>query len=265
MRSDTKYMLSRRTGRFVSTTAVVGPRTVPIQSESSSALLTVADRHTSWTCWREVDDHLLPDRSAIGVLEEVHLVEHDDGQIVEIAPAVDHVAQHFGRHHHDGGIAVDRVVTGQETDTVVTVDLDEIAVLLIRECLDGRGVERASTASERHLDAVLGDDGLATAGRSGDDDMVALVERVQRVELELVEFERVAGEKVVPVGAHDVSVAGRAPVRPASLRCRRRCTIRPIRIATKYSTTIGTDRARSEIGSPDGVIAAATRNVPTIA
>ena len=67
-------------------TGAVGPRTVVIQSASSSAFDTVADRHTSAHRGRQVDDHLLPHRAAVGVLEVVDLVEHDEAQAVA-APA----------------------------------------------------------------------------------------------------------------------------------------------------------------------------------
>ena len=54
---------------------------------------------------------------AVGVLEVVHLVEHDAAQAVErAATGVDHVAQHLGGHHHDRRVAVDRVVAGQQAD-----------------------------------------------------------------------------------------------------------------------------------------------------
>ena len=87
-----------------------------------SALLTVADRHTSRTCGGQVDDHLLPHRPAVGVLQEVHLVEHDEAEVVERRRAgVDHVAQHLGRHHDDRRVAVDGVVAGEQADVAGAV------------------------------------------------------------------------------------------------------------------------------------------------
>ena len=47
--SPTMYKFSSSTGRFSSTTYLVGPRTVLIQSATSLALLTVADKHTNFT------------------------------------------------------------------------------------------------------------------------------------------------------------------------------------------------------------------------
>ncbi len=117
-RSATRYLLSSATGRVRSMTASVGPRTVLIQSASSSTLLTVADRAISRTCWGRwmiTSSHTGP---RIRVLEEVHLVDHDGAEVVERASGVDHVAQHLGRHHHDRCVTVDRVVAGQQADGV---------------------------------------------------------------------------------------------------------------------------------------------------
>ena len=48
-------------------------------------LLTVADRQTSWISggrWMITSSHTGP---AVGVLQEVHLVEHDETEVVEPA------------------------------------------------------------------------------------------------------------------------------------------------------------------------------------
>ena len=144
---------------------------------------------------REVDDHLLPHRPAVGVLQEVDLVEHDEAEVVERAGSgVDHVAQHLGRHHDDRCVAVDGVVARQQPDVAGAVARRQVAVLLVRQRLQRGGVERAAAGLPRGLDAVLGDDRLAAPGRRGDDDVVAGVEGVDRLELEVVEGERVAAD-----------------------------------------------------------------------
>ena len=72
---------------------------------------------------REVDDHLLPDRAPVGVLEVVDLVEHHPLEPLERARSgVDHVAQHLGGHHDDRRVAVDRVVAGEQSDLLGAVD-----------------------------------------------------------------------------------------------------------------------------------------------
>ena len=68
----------------------------------------------------------------------------------------------------------------------------EIPELLVGERLERGGVERPPTGLTGAVDAVLGDHGLAAAGRCGDDDVLAGVERLERIELEPVELEREA-------------------------------------------------------------------------
>ena len=72
---------------------------------------------------------------------------------------------------------------------VVAVDRDEVAVLLVRQRLDRRRVERPPPVAERRLDPVLGHDRLAAAGRCRDDHVLTGVERVDRSVLERIEFE----------------------------------------------------------------------------
>ena len=105
-------------------TAAVAPRTVSIQVGD---LLGVRHRrreaHERRPRRGEVDDHLLPHRAAVAVLEVVHLVEHDVAEAVERGRRrVDHVAQHLGGHHHDRRVAVDRVVAGEQPDARRAVD-----------------------------------------------------------------------------------------------------------------------------------------------
>ena len=90
----------------------------------------------------QVDDHLFPDRAAGPVGQVVHLVEDDVAEVLERGGArVEHVPQHLGGHHHDGRVAVDRVVTGEQADGVAVVALDQVVVLLVGQRLDRRGVE----------------------------------------------------------------------------------------------------------------------------
>ncbi len=69
---------------------------------------------------RRVDDHLFPDRPAIGVLQVVHLVQDHVAQVAQrVGSCVDHVAQDLGRHHDDRRVAVDRVVAGEQAHFAV--------------------------------------------------------------------------------------------------------------------------------------------------
>ena len=148
---------------------------------------------------REVDDHLFPHRAARGVLEIVHLVEHGVAQPVERRGArVDHVAQHLGGHHHDRRVTVDHVVAREQADVVGAVHADEIAVLLVRQCLQGRGVEGLLARVERGRDRVLGHEGLARAGRGRNEHRAAGVEDVEGAPLEVVERKRVLRDEALP-------------------------------------------------------------------
>ena len=92
-----------------------------------------------------------------------------------------------------------------------------------------------------------GDGGLAAAGRRGHDDVVAVVEGVDGIDLELVEREQEALDELSGQDA-------RRPVSQDGARARRlrRSKTMPMPIEMKYRMAIGTARAASEIGSPDG-------------
>ena len=143
---------------------------------------------------REVDQHLLPHGAAVRVLEVVDLV-HDHGhQPVEGAAAlVEHVAEHLGGHHDHGRLGVDGVVSGQQTDAIRAVSRHQVAVLLVGERLQRRGVERLAAPVERSLDRELRHDGLARTRGGGHQHRPTGVHGVDRRGLEVVERERVLG------------------------------------------------------------------------
>ncbi len=218
-------------------------------------LVDVADRRREAdeanVLWK-VDHHLLPDRAPIGILEEVHFVEHDETEVVqEPRAAVDHVAQDLGGHHDDGGVTVDRVVPGQQAHVVLAVHGDEVTELLVRERLDRRRVERPLPREASEVDAVLRHDGLAAPGRHRNDHVLATIERIERIDLESIDAERVLRDECLPIGPTGDAVAGH------SSTGRRRTTSHPTRIAMKYRIIIGTPSNASVIGSPEGVMTAA--------
>ena len=143
----------------------------------------------------QVDQDLLPHRAAVRILQVVHLVHDDALQAAQgVAALVQHVAQDLGGHHHDGGLAVDRVVAGQQPDALAAVGRHEVAVLLVRQRLERRGVEAFPPAVQRALDRELGHHRLAGAGRRGDQHRMTGVQRLDRVDLERIERE------VIPLG-----------------------------------------------------------------
>ncbi len=168
----------------------------------------------------EVDDDLLPDGAAEAVGEVVHLVHHHVAEAVERAGArVQHVAQHLGGHHDHRRVAVDGVVAGEQADLGGAVALHQVAVLLVGQRLDRRGVEALAAGGERQVDGELADDGLAAAGGRGDQDALAALQRLAGLHLEVVEpevvqlLEAVEGRRLL-LGA---LAGGRVPLGGAEL------------------------------------------------
>ena len=142
----------------------------------------------------EVEDDLLPHRTAGRVGEEVHLVHDDVGEPVEpVGGRVDHVAQHLGRHDDDGGVPVDADVAGEQTDLFLTVAVDEVVVLLVAQGLDRRGVEAGAAVAQRLVDGEFPHHGLTGAGGGAHQDAPARRDRAGGLELEVVEGEGVVG------------------------------------------------------------------------
>ena len=138
----------------------------------------------------EVDDDLLPHGTAHPVGEVVDLVHHHEAQADQRARAgVEHVAQHLGRHHDDRSLPVDHVVAGEQADLVGTVALHEVVVLLVRQGLDRRGVERLASGLQREVDGELAHDRLARPGGGRDQHPAAVLDLLARPDLEVVELE----------------------------------------------------------------------------
>ena len=114
-------------------------------------------------------------------------------------------------------VTVDGVVAGEQPDLAGAVARPQVPELLVRQRLQRGGVERPAAGAPGDLDAVLGDDGLAAARRRGDDDVVAGVERVERLELEVVEGERVAGTISARCSARTGPVSQGGRLRPRLL------------------------------------------------
>ena len=139
----------------------------------------------------QVQDHLLPHRAAHPVGEEVHLVHHDMRKPVQgIRIRVQHVAQHFGGHDDDRSIAVDRLIAGQQADTVLAVPAHQVGVFLIAQRLDRRGVEAFSARGQRQVDGELPHHRLACTGRRAHKHAVAVLERPAGALLKVVQRER---------------------------------------------------------------------------
>ena len=167
---------------------------------------------------RQVDEDLLPHGAAVGVLQVVHLVHHDQAEAVErVARLVEHVPKDLGGHDHHRRVAVDRVVAREQANATGAPARGEVAELLVRERLQRRGVEGLAPGGERTLDAVLGHHGLPRSGRRRDQYRLAGLQGPDRAELEVVERERVALREAFDAG-HGAKCRG--GVRPTPRRRR---------------------------------------------
>ena len=141
---------------------------------------------------RQMDDDLLPHGAAGPVGQVVHLVQDHVTEALEGGRSgVEHVPEHLGGHHHDGRLAVDAVIASEQPDGTAVVAADQVGVLLVGQRLDRGGVEALEPAFQGQVHGELPDHGLARAGRRGDQDPVAGVQRGARPDLEVVEFEAV--------------------------------------------------------------------------
>jgi hypothetical protein len=166
---------------------------------------------------REVDDDLLPDRAAEPVGQVVHLVHHHVGQAGEAGRArVEHVAQHLGGHHDHRGVAVDRVVAGEQADLVGAVPVHQVVVFLVGERLDRRGVEAlaapgggARGGAQGQMHGELAHHRLAGAGGRADQHPAAALQGLARPPLEVVQVEADIEHEVVE--GRELGHPGRPP------------------------------------------------------
>ena len=91
-----------------------------------------------------MQENLLPDSAPVGIFKEVDLVQHHPSQVSHgMAACVEHVAEHFGSHHHHWRLGSQYLVAGHETNPVMPEHLSQIPVLLVGQSLNGCGVEGA--------------------------------------------------------------------------------------------------------------------------
>ena len=139
----------------------------------------------------QMQDHLFPHRAAHPVGQKMHLVHDDVRKPVQCRRIrVEHVSQHFGGHHHDVGVAVDRLVAGEQADLLRTVSAHQIVVLLVAQRLDWRGVEALPARGQGQVHGELAHHRLTRAGRCADQDAVSVLQRLARAPLEVIEPKR---------------------------------------------------------------------------
>ncbi len=171
----------------------------PDRAQPPAELVGVVDggrqAHEADLGWRQ-DEDLLPHAAPVPVLNEVDLVEHDRVEpLQQVRAGQQHVAQDLGRHDHDRRSGAQGRVAGQEPDVLLAVGRSQFAVLLVRQGLEGRGVEGLAAGSEGTVDRVGGDQRLARARRGGHEEGVVGVEGPERLVLEVVEGEGQVGHE----------------------------------------------------------------------
>ena len=134
----------------------------------------------------QVNDHFLPHRAAHLIRQVVDLVEDDDAQVAQGCACVDHVAQDLCRHDDDRGTGVDRRVSGRQADVIRAVQVAQLQVLLVGQCLDRRRVERAHSLLEGDVGTELADDRLSRTGGGGNEDGAASLDGIECLDLERV-------------------------------------------------------------------------------
>ena len=134
----------------------------------------------------EVDEHLLPGRAPLLVVEEVDLVDDDRGEVGQLLLGQQDVAEDLGGHHPAGGVPADDEVAGDQADLLLSQQGAVVAELLVGQRLDGGGVDDLPAFSEGLLDDPVCDDGLSGAGGRADQGAVARLQRLDGLLLEPV-------------------------------------------------------------------------------
>ncbi|OPZ65268.1 MAG: hypothetical protein BWY85_00685 [Firmicutes bacterium ADurb.Bin506] len=112
------------------------------------------------------NDRLLPHRAPVFICEVVDLIEDHVRYSGKIAGAqMEHVAEDLRGHNEDLSTCVYRHVTCDDPDVLRAEQALELLVLLVAQCLDGRGVYDPAAGMELPLDQVVCHKGLAHTGR----------------------------------------------------------------------------------------------------
>ncbi len=172
-------------------------RVAPHRAQPPTQLARVVDRRREAheaDLGRRHDQDLLPHPAPVGVLNEVDLVEdHGVQSLQEVGAGQKHVAQHLGGHHDDGRPRPHRRVSRQQPHVVLAVRGHQLAVLLVRQGLERRRVERLASGRQRTVHRVRRHERLSRTGGRRDEHRMPRVEGGERLALEVVERERQVG------------------------------------------------------------------------
>ena len=170
---------------------------------------------------RQEHDTFLPHLAAVGVVDVVHFVEHHGIHAVHrqrcghaqrlgrCSLLEQQVAQDLGGHDDDVGVRAELDIARHHA-YAIGVDCLEVAELLVGKRLDGCRVKRALALGKRMLDLVLADQSLAAARLGSDENVLVVLDRVNRLLLK-----RIQGKGVVCLDFG--SVAGRGNLQHSSV------------------------------------------------
>jgi hypothetical protein len=158
----------------------------------------------------EADDRLLPHVPALGIVEVVALVHHDDVCRRDMLVGDDAVPQNLGDLDLDRCLAIDLVVAGREADVRLTEVLGQLAKLLFGERAQRRRVDRLLALPHRAMQRRLGHDRLAGSGGHGDEQALARVDVADRLLLDGIRLESLRQEKLVVERHLQIGVGGHA-------------------------------------------------------
>jgi len=139
---------------------------------------------------RKVNNDFLPDRSAKAVGQVVDFIHHHVAEVFQqLAPGIEHVAQHFRGHDDHLGPRVNAGVTGQQAHPVCAIGGDKFAELLVRERFHGGGVKNLHIGlGHRDVNSELGNNRFPGTRRGSDQDPTSRFHRFTRTDLKRVQI-----------------------------------------------------------------------------
>ena len=134
------------------------------------------------------DNALFPHRSPFRIVKIVDLVEH---RVVNVAKArgvfQDKVAEDFGGHDEHVGFRINGHVSGVYANGTFAEPLAEVPVFLVRQRLDGGGINDAFAFFYGNVDCVFGDERLSASRGRRNDERPSLVDGGNRLFLKRIE------------------------------------------------------------------------------
>ena len=140
--------------------------------------------------FRQVDNDFFPDRPSETVSKIVHFVkDHITKRFKRHGMLIQHIAQHFRGHDHNIRLRVDGRVSGQQSDLIRSILVDQIMVFLVAQRFDRRGIKGFDIPCLRQIDGEIGCDSLACSRRSCHEHIIASLQRIVGLHLEFVKLE----------------------------------------------------------------------------